>query len=183
MGDTGTVIHKGRVFRVVREEAELPNGRRARLDLVRHPGAAAVVPVSGDGKALLLRQYRHAAGGWLWEIPAGTLEPGEPPLECARRELAEETGFEAARFTLLTTLIPCPGYSDERISVYLALELTPAVQSLDADEVITVCPTPLEEAVRMVHAGEICDAKSIAGILLAAARLSRTTDGELLGAV
>ncbi|MBU2489364.1 MAG: NUDIX hydrolase [Proteobacteria bacterium] len=164
-------LHQGRVFTLVREEVDLPNGRRAVLDIVRHPGAAAMVPVDDKGRVLLLRQFRHAAGGFIWEIPAGTLEPGESPGECARRELAEETGQSAARWDKLTEILLAPGYSTEKIHIFLARDLAPDAQDLDADEVLTVHPVELSRAVAMISDGTIADAKTICGVLLAAALL------------
>ena len=166
------ILHQGRVFTLVREEAELPGGRLAVLDLVRHPGASAMVPVDDRGRVLLLRQYRHAAGGFIWEIPAGTLEPGESPEECARRELVEETGHSAARWDKLTEIFLAPGYSTEKIHIFLARDLSVAAQALDADEVLTVHPVELAEARAMVFDGRIADAKTVCGVLLAAARMA-----------
>jgi ADP-ribose pyrophosphatase len=169
-----TTLVTGRVFTVTREEVELPNGRRTALDVVRHPGAAAMVPVVLGGAGLevvLLRQYRPVVGRTILEVPAGTLEPGEDPSAGAARELEEETGLVAGRLTLLTNLWPAPGYTDERIAVYLAEELRPGRQQLDADELLVTARLPLTEAVARVHSGEIADAKSAVGLLLAAARL------------
>ena len=161
------ILHQGRVFTLVREEAELPGGRLAVLDLVRHPGASAMVPVDDRGRVLLLRQYRHAAGGFIWEIPAGTLEPGESPEECARRELVEETGHSAARWDKLTEIFLAPGYSTEFMVVYLATDLKHDPLEADADEFLSVEKIPVKQALEMAEKGEIPDAKSLAALLLA----------------
>ncbi|HSO19836.1 MAG TPA: NUDIX hydrolase, partial [Desulfosarcina sp.] len=133
-----TLIKKGRVFDFYVEQVTLPNGVDLEMEIVRHPGAAAVVPLTDDGAVLLLRQFRHAAGGYIWEIPAGTLEPGEDALSCAHRELAEETGYRARQLEKLTEITPLPAYSDERIHLYLATGLEKAHQDLDADELLSV---------------------------------------------
>ena len=165
-----TLIKKGRVFDFYVEQVTLPNGVDLEMEIVRHPGAAAVVPLTDDGAVLLLRQFRHAAGGYIWEIPAGTLEPGEDALSCAHRELAEETGYRARQLEKLTEITPLPAYSDERIHLYLATGLEKAHQDLDADELLSVHRVDLQRAVRMVADGDIQDAKTIAALHLAAAR-------------
>jgi ADP-ribose pyrophosphatase len=160
-------IHDGRVFRLQKENITLPNGVTLNIDIIRHPGASAIVPMSDVGEVVLVRQYRHAVGGFIWEIPAGTLEKGEPPLACARRELVEETGFSAQVFHKLGEIVPVPGYSDERIHLFLAKGLQPASQNLDRDELLDVHQVPFDEAINMIKRGEIVDGKSIAGLLLA----------------
>lgn len=160
-------IHAGRVFRLIQEQVTLPNGIITSLEVIRHPGAAAVVALEQEDKVLLLRQYRHAVGAHIWEIPAGTISPGEEPMECARRELAEETGHLASEFQLLGETVPVPGYSDERIYIFLAKGLSASQQHLDQDEVLEVHSIPLEQALAMVHAGQIQDAKTIVGLTLA----------------
>lgn len=159
-------VHQGRVFDVAVENVTLPNGCNTDLTLIHHPGAAAIVALTEQGQVLMLKQYRHAIGDFIWEIPAGTLNGREDPLACARRELEEETGQAARCFEWLTAITPVPGYSDEKIDIYLARELTPSRQKLDHDEVLEVHAMPLEEVVRMIAAGKIQDAKTIAGILL-----------------
>lgn len=165
-----TPVYRGRVFQLVKENVTLENGRTADLEFVEHPGAAAIVPLTESGQVVLIHQYRHAVGGRIWEIPAGTLEAGEPPLACARRELVEETGFEAADWQPIGEITPVPGYSNERIHIFLASGLRPARQALDADEVIAVHRFDLAEAAAMIARGEIQDAKSICGLLLARER-------------
>ncbi|MCA9753217.1 MAG: NUDIX hydrolase, partial [Gemmatimonadetes bacterium] len=132
-------IYQGRVVNLAIEDVVLPNGARTRLEVMHHPGAAAAVPLFPDGTVAILRQYRHAVGGWLWEVPAGKLDkPGENPLECAQRELAEEAGLAAARWDKLGSIYTTPGFCDEIIHLYLARELTEAPLEHEADEVIEV---------------------------------------------
>lgn len=160
-------LHRGRVFDLVRENVTFRNGLTVDLDVIRHPGATAIVPLADPETLILLRQYRHAVGSFIWEIPAGTLDAGENPLQCARRELAEETGYRARQWTPVGCIFPVPGYSDEQIHVYLARELTPAPRALDPDEILDVHPVSVAEARRMMQDGRIQDAKTIAGLHLA----------------
>ena len=166
-----TLVKKGRVFDFYTENITLPNGLTMDVDVIRHPGAAAIVPVMDDGAIVLLRQYRHAVGGFIWEIPAGTLDPNEDEMTCASRELTEETGYEARRIEKLGTITPLPAYSDERIHIYMATGLIPAAQNLDADELLTVHPFELQSVLAMITDGDIEDAKTIASLHLAASRL------------
>ncbi|MEW6324495.1 MAG: NUDIX hydrolase, partial [Nitrospirota bacterium] len=131
-------IYRGRVIRVTVEDVALPNGRTTRLDLVRHPGASAVVPLREDGCVLLVRQFRHAVGGYLYEVPAGTLAPGETPEGCARREVEEEAGVRPGALYPLGSIVTAPGFCDEEIHLFLATQLQPAPQSLEPDEVLSV---------------------------------------------
>ena len=161
-------IHRGRVFSIGVERVRLPNGAETDLEILRHPGASAIVPLTASGEILLIRQYRHAADGYLWEVPAGTLAPGEQPLACAHRELEEEAGMRAAEMLELGYILPAPGYASERIFLFLARGLTPVSQNLDADEVITeVRAVPVAEAVSWVADGSLVDAKSAVAILRA----------------
>jgi ADP-ribose pyrophosphatase len=162
-----STLHRGRVFRLMRERVLLSNGTTVDLDLIRHPGAAAMVPIARNNSLILIRQYRHAVGDFLWEIPAGTLNPDEEPLECAKRELIEETGFSAARWEKLGEIVPVPGYSDERIHIFLASELDPARQKLDPDEILNVHQLSLERAFEMIEEGAIQDSKTISSLFLA----------------
>jgi len=164
-------IYRGRVVRLVQESLTLPNGRAVTLEMVRHPGAAAIVPVDADQNVLLLRQYRHAAGGFIYEVPAGTLQPGEAPERCAARELVEEAGVRAGRLDLLGSILTTPGFTDEVIHLFLARDLEPAKQALDADEVLTVEKVPWARALQMCVQGELRDAKSICALMLADRRL------------
>jgi ADP-ribose pyrophosphatase len=165
-------VHAGRVVNLRLEEVEMPNGRRTTLELIRHPGAAVVVPVLDSGEVVLVRQYRHAAGAsWLLEVPAGTLNPGEEPAECAERECAEEAGFRPRKLVPLGYLWTTPGFTDEKIWIFLATALEPAAQQLDDDENLTVERLPLGEALALALRGGIDDGKSIAALVRAAAYL------------
>jgi ADP-ribose pyrophosphatase len=166
-------LHQGRVFALIREKITLPNGTTIDLDIIRHPGAAAMVPLSEEGSLVMVRQYRHAIGEYIWEIPAGTLNSGESPLECAKRELIEETGYSATEWEELGAIVPVPGYSDEEIHIFLAQGLRPARQDLDPDEILHVREIPLEEAFHMVERGEIKDSKTISSLFLLRTRLEK----------
>ncbi len=167
-----TSLYKGKIFDVVLEKVTLPNGAVKDREIVRHPGASAMVPLLDDGRVVLIKQYRHAVGEFVWEIPAGTLEPDEAPMECARRELVEETGYEATNFEKLTEILPAPGYTDEHIHIFLATGLQAVDQRLEDDEVLELQPTVLETALAMVAQGEIRDAKTIAGLFLTSLKRS-----------
>lgn len=133
--NSSKTVHTGRVFTLAVDNITLSNGITIDIDVIRHPGASAIVPLMSANTAILIKQYRYAAGGYIWEIPAGTLNPGESPLECAKRELVEETGYSSDKLEKLTEIVPVPGYSDERIHIYLATGLEKAVQNLDKDEI------------------------------------------------
>lgn len=169
---SGKRVYQGRIFDVWLEPVDLPNGRRVDLEIIHHPGAAAIVALDPDGGVTLIRQYRHAAGGFIWELPAGKLDPGEAPDVCAARELTEETGLVASDWVLLGSVLMTPGFCDERIHLFLARGLSHADQSLEPDEVLTVTSKPLAEALAMIGSGEIQDAKTIAGLHLASAWLA-----------
>ena len=158
-------IHKGRVVDLSVDRVRLPNGNTCELELIRHPGASAVVPLDADGNVLLVRQYRYATGGYLLEVPAGKLDPGEAPEPCAMREVEEETGHRPGRLTSMGWIWTTPGFTDERIWLYLATELSPTRQTLQADEVLSVERIPLDRAVAMARQGEIHDAKSVCALL------------------
>ena len=164
-------LHEGRIFRLIRENVTLENGVVTELDVIRHPGAAAIVPFSRQNTLLLIKQYRHAAGGFIWEIPAGTRDPGESTLECAKRELIEETGFSAENWVKLVEITPLPAYSDERIHIFCATNLTPAKQHLDQDELLEVHEVPFDDALLMIKNNEIQDAKTISGLFMANLRM------------
>lgn len=170
-------VHKGRIIELCLEDVTLPNGVNLTLEIIHHPGAAAVVAVDEVGEVALIRQFRHAAGGFIWEIPAGTLHDGENPRHCAERELEEETGLRAREFIALGPIVTTPGFCDETIHLYLARGLTLTAQRLEHDEVLSVVRLPLQRALDMVATSEIQDAKTIAGlhkaaVYLAAARRS-----------
>lgn len=157
-------IYTGKVVTLNIDTVTLPNGATVDLETIRHPGAAAVVPVKDDGTVVLIRQFRHAAGGFIYEIPAGKLQPGEDPLHCASRELEEEVGYRASFFELLSSIFTAPGFADEVIHVYKATGLTKGRQQLDPDEVLDIIEMPLAEAVKKIEDGTIRDAKTIVGL-------------------
>jgi len=164
-------VYTGRVISLDVDMVRYPDGSSGELEMIRHPGAAAVVPVasgagSGDPTILMIRQYRYATGGLLWEVPAGRLTvPGESPEECARRELQEEVGVIAGRLERLTTIWTTPGFTDEAIHLFVAFDLKPGSQARESDEFIEVVPLPISEVLQRIKAGEICDAKTVASIL------------------
>lgn len=157
-------IYTGKVITLNVDTVRLPNGMTVDLETIRHPGAAAVVPVKDDGTVVLIKQFRHAAGGFIYEIPAGKLHSGEDPVQCASRELEEEVGYRAASFELLSSIFTAPGFADEVIHVYQATGLTKGKQQLDHDEVLDVIEMPLAEAVGKIADGTIRDAKTIVGL-------------------
>ena len=157
-------IYKGTVVTLNVDTVRLPNGHTIDLEVIRHPGASAVVPLKEDGTVVLIRQFRHAADGFIYEIPAGKLHPKEDPLDCAARELEEEIGYKAGRFELLSSIFTAPGFADEVIHVYLATELTRGTQNLDQDEILDVVEMPLKEAIAKIQDGTIRDAKTIVGL-------------------
>jgi ADP-ribose pyrophosphatase len=160
-------IHRGRVVHLTEESIVLPNGHAMELEIIRHPGASAIVPLTPEGDVILIRQYRHAAGGFIYEVPAGKLDKGEPPEECAARELTEEAGVVAGRMRRLASIVTAPGFADEVIHLYLATELTPARTSHEPSEVITLLKRPLAECLDMISRGEIIDGKTICALFLA----------------
>ncbi len=157
-------IYTGKVVTLNVERVKLPNGVEIDLETIRHPGAAAVVPLRDNGRVVLIHQFRHAAGGYIYEIPAGKLHPGEDPLDCAARELEEEVGYRARSLTLLSSIFTAPGFADEVIHVYKATGLTQGRQQLDRDEVLDVVEMSLEEAITKIADGTIRDAKTIVGL-------------------
>jgi ADP-ribose pyrophosphatase len=164
-------IKRGFRLRVNTEQARLPDGRVVELDIVRHPGAAAVVPFVSPREVLLIRQHRHAAGGTIWEVPAGKLEGGEPPQECAARELEEEAGRRAGRLEPLGWIWTTPGFTDERIFLFAAFELETVPARPDHDELIEPVQMPLDRALDLVWSGELTDAKSAIALVHAARRV------------
>ena len=162
-----TLAYQGRSIAVYVDEVELPNGRRVRLDVVRHPGASAVVPFTSERDVLLLRQFRHAAGGTILEVPAGKLD-GEAPEVCAARELEEEAGRRAGRLVRLGSIWTTPGFTDEVIHLFAAFDLAEVASRHDEDEVIEVVEMSLARALELVWSGELRDAKSALALLHAA---------------
>lgn len=163
-------IFSGRVIRVSVDTVDLPNGLRIPLEIVRHPGGAAAVAIDAQNRVCLLRQFRHAADGYIYELPAGKLEPDEPPEVTVRRELIEEASTQAAHWESLGAYFSSPGCFTEVIHLYLATDLQPAAGAAEADEVFEVEWWPLEKAVEAALSGQFTDAKTIIGILRAASR-------------
>ena len=183
MGKTGKLssmrAYSGRVINVDVDTVQFPNGSTGELEMVRHSGASAVVPflsdpASEDPQLLLIKQYRYAAEEFIYEIPAGKLDPGEKPLDCARRELREETGCTAERIEHLYTFYTTPGFTDERIHAFMATGLTRGEASHERDEFMTLETVRLSRALEMIQSGELKDAKTALSILFVAGfRLSR----------
>jgi 8-oxo-dGTP pyrophosphatase MutT (NUDIX family) len=161
---------RGRIISVDFEDVVLPDGHRITLEIVQHPGGAGVVAVDESARVCLLRQYRHVTRGWLWEIPAGKLEPGEP-LATARAELAQEAGLTASRWDTLGAVHPSPGIFTEVVHLYLARDLGRTAQQLEAGELLEVHWVSLASAAGAALSGEISDAKTAVALLRAAARL------------
>ena len=164
-------IFTGRVIRLTLERVRLPNGQEADLEIVHHPGGAAVVALDQEDQVCLLRQYRHVAGGWLWELPAGKIDHREPPLETARRELREEAGRQAADWRELGCMHSSPGILTEVVHLYLARDLTPTATGHEREEVIEIHWLPLTQALRWCRDGTISDAKTLIGLFRAQALL------------
>lgn len=162
-----TLHYQGRVISVTTDEVTLPNGHRAQLEVVHHPGGAAAVALDNEGRVCLLRQYRYVAGGWLWELPAGKLEPNEPPLVTAQRELVEEAGVSASRWESLGAVLSSPGVFAEVLHLFLATDLTPSRLAHEHAEVIEIHWVPFAEAHAWALDGTIRDAKSVIGLMRA----------------
>ena len=163
------VVYQGKVLSLRLDDVTLPNGKSSKREVVEHAGAVTVVAVTNEQKVLLVKQYRYPVGEVLLELPAGGLNQGEAPLKCAKRELKEETGWEATDWEELPTFYTTPGFTNEKMYLFLAKNLTYTGQNLDEDEFIQVVSVPLDETLNMIQRGEIRDAKSIVGILLAKA--------------
>ncbi len=164
-------IFKGAVFSIERDRLREENGFEFVRDVVRHPGGAGCLPLLEDGRVILVKQYRHPAGRELLEIPAGKIEANEVPMECAAREVEQETGFRAGRIEPLADFYSTPGFCEERLYIYLATELTEVEQNLDYDEFVEVVYLPLAEAVAMAVRNELEDSKTIIALLLAVQRI------------
>ena len=167
------LLHQGPIIRLHEDTVEFPDGSTGTLDIVRHPGASAIVPMlddpsSLDPRVLLIRQFRHAVGGWIWEIPAGRLDAGEKehPERAAARELTEETGYTAARLERLTSIVTTPGFSDEIIHLFLATGLAPGPHHREQDEFMEMHEVRWSEAMRMARSGGIRDAKTLVGLMI-----------------
>jgi ADP-ribose pyrophosphatase len=161
------LIYRGKIIQLNLEKVRLPNGHVTELEIVHHPGAAAVVPFLDSERIVLIKQYRHAVGKYLYEIPAGKLIKGESPLSCARRELEEEIGYRARRFKKLASVYTSPGFCDELIHIYSATDLVKTKQNLESCEVLEAIEVPVQKIHHMIQSGEIQDAKSIIGLELA----------------
>lgn len=158
-------VFDGLAFRVTRDEIE-EQGQTYRRDVVRHAGSACILPLFDDDTIALVRQYRHAAGTYLLEIPAGTRDKDEAPEACARREIEEEIGYTAGTLKLISAFYPTPGFVAEKMWLYLATDLRPTAQRLDEDEIVEVVHVPLHRALTMIETGEIQDAKTIIALAL-----------------
>ncbi len=162
-----TLHYSGRVVSLTTDEVVLPNGHRALLEVVHHPGGAAVAAIDAEERVCLLRQYRYVADGWIWELPAGKLEPQEPPLATAQRELIEEAGISAQAWRDLGVCLPSPGVFSERIYLYMATALAAAAKAHEHAEVIQVHWVPLQQACLWALDGTINDMKTAVGLLRA----------------
>jgi len=165
-------VYEGRILNLRVDEIRTPTGVEALREIVENGGAVAMVALDDQQRVVLVRQYRHAVRDLVIEVPAGKLEGDEDPLEGARRELREETGFRAGRFERLGSFYPAPAWSTEFVYLYLATQLVPGPTHLDADEAIALLSVPLTEAIAMIHSGAITDGKTIAALLLAQQRLN-----------
>lgn len=167
------VLMKGRAFAIRRDHLKTPDGRETKLEIIEHGGSVVIVPLDENGNVLLVRQYRHATGQDLLELPAGTLDENEDPEACAAREIREETGMAAGKLKKLGEFYLAPGYSDEFMTVYLATELSANPLEADEDEFLSIESIPIAEAIRMAETGHIPDAKSLAALFLARSSLKQ----------
>ncbi len=158
-------VYKGRVFTIEKDIISMPDGSRAERETVRHGGAAAMIPIDEKGNIIFVRQYRHSAGRITLEIPAGTLEKGEDPLDCAVRELEEETSYKAEKMTFLFKMYSAIGFCSEILYIYVAENLSQGHFNMDDDEFITLERHSVDEAINMIFKGEICDGKTIGAVL------------------
>lgn len=162
---SGELVYDGTLLKVQRDVVALPDGSRGVREYIRHPGAVAILPLFDDGRVLLERQYRYPHGREFIELPAGKLEPGEPHLETAKRELLEETGYTAGEWRRLGVIHTTIAYTDEAIELFLARKLAQSARQLDDGEFIEILTLPFDEALAMVREGRITDSKSVAGLL------------------
>jgi len=160
------IIYRGKKFNVVRENIILPNGRKAVREIVDFPGASAILPIIDGDKVLLIKQFRTTIHDWILEVPAGTLKPGEDPLSCAKRELKEETGYVAHKWTKLASILTSPGYSNEVLHIFLAENLEKGEKEPEETEVVENIVMPIDEALKKVFTGEIIDGKTIVALLI-----------------
>ena len=158
-------MFSGELLHVYKDEAILPNASAGRREWIEHPGACAVVPVFSNGDCVLIQQFRYPVQQLFWEVPAGKIDPSEDPLSTASRELGEETGYSAEKWTYIGHFYPAVGYADEIIHIYLAEGLIQGEQNMDKDEFLSVYRVPFEEALSMIDSGEINDAKTISSII------------------
>ena len=161
------VVYKGIIVNVKRDIAELHNGKHVRREVIEHPGGVGIVAVDEENNVIAVKQYRYPIGEELLEIPAGKMEYGEDPYECAVRELSEETGYSSGEMVYLGATYPSPGFCKETLHIYLARKLTPGKMHLDDDEFLNVEKVPLEDFVARIMRNEICDGKTIVGVLKA----------------
>jgi ADP-ribose pyrophosphatase len=166
-----THVFTGRVIEVNIERVELPNGTTASLEIIRHPGGAAVLALDAENRVCLLRQYRHAAGGWVWELPAGKIDNREPPLQTAQRELEEEAGVAAGSWQSLGDTLSSPGVFTEVVHLYLATQLTALPPRPEEHEVFEVHWLPFNDVLRMARSGELRDGKSLVAVFRASAQV------------
>ncbi len=159
------IIYEGRILKIKLDEVKLPNGYTTVREIVEHPNAVALIPIKSNGKLIMIKQYRHSAQEVLLEVPAGTIEENEAPEECAKRELLEETGYEAKELKKLFSCYLAPGYSTEFIHIFLAENLVYKGQKTEADEQIKVVELTLKEAIEKIKSGEVKDAKTICSLL------------------
>jgi ADP-ribose pyrophosphatase len=172
-------IFKGKILSVNLDELRMPSGRIVERETIAHGGAVGIVPLTDNGEIVMVSQYRHPVGGMLLEIPAGKLDPGETPEECARRELIEEIGLAPGRLVKMATFYTTPGYSNEIFHLFLADGLTPEHSDLTEEEIESVVRIPMDDAVRMISDGTIEDGKTIAAVGLAKIRLEAAKDGRI----
>lgn len=168
-------IYKGKIIDLSVETVTLPNGETADMELITHPGAAAVVPLKDDRTVVMIRQYRHAVGRFIYEIPAGKLHPGEDPRDCAVREVEEEIGYKVGTLEPLVSFLTTPGFTNEIIHIFVGKDLTPGTQDLGADEVLEIMELPLVQTMDLITDGTINDAKTIIGLQAVYLKMSDET--------